>query len=220
MYDWKVPLTVSLLLLLVMDALGQATLNGKISDRTGKPIPFANILLLNVADSTLYKGTVATENGSYQLPGISAGSYLLSLRMIGHKEKYKNPLKVLDGDTFIELGTDVLEEDIQQLGEVVVTASKPLFEQQLDRLVVNVQSSIATAGASALEVLERSPGISLNRQNNSLSMNGRDGVVVMINGKISRLPLAAVVQMLSGMNAGNIEKIELISTPSASHHTA
>jgi outer membrane receptor protein involved in Fe transport len=102
-----------------------------------------------------------------------------------------------------------------QLGEVTVATQKPLFEQQLDKLVINVQSTLTAAGSTALDVLERSPGVVVNRQNNALSLSGKSGVVVMINGKISRLPMDAVVQMLGGMQAGNIEKVELITNPSA-----
>jgi hypothetical protein len=70
-------------------------------------------------------------------------------------------------------------------------------------MVVNVANSITAAGSTALEVLERSPGIIVDHQNNTLSMNGKDGVVVMINGKINHMPLTAVVQMLSSMTADN-----------------
>ncbi|MEI9911049.1 MAG: hypothetical protein WDO71_16065 [Bacteroidota bacterium] len=80
-------------------------------------------------------------------------------------------------------------------------------------MVVNVAGSITAAGSTALEVLERSPGIIVDHQNNALSMNGKGGVVVMINGRISRMPIASVIQMLSGMSSSNIEKIELITTP-------
>ena len=105
-----------------------------------------------------------------------------------------------------------LHEATKTLGEVTVAAKKPMYEQQVDRLVVNVQNSITAAGGTALEVLERSPGISVNRQNNSLSMNGKAGILVMMNGKLTRLPIATVVQMLEG-SANDIEKIELITTP-------
>jgi outer membrane receptor for monomeric catechols len=61
----------------------------------------------------------------------------------------------------------------------------------------------------------RSPGITVNQQNNTLSMNGKDGVFVMLNGKINRMPVEAMVQLLAGMSAANIERIELITTPPA-----
>ena len=90
-----------------------------------------------------------------------------------------------------------------------------MFEQKPDRLVVNVAGSITSAGSTALDVLERSPGVVVDRQNNSLSVNGKNGVVVMINGKLNYMPLSGLVQMLAGMSADNIEKIEIITTPPA-----
>src|SRR5205085_3545252 len=100
-----------------------------------------------------------------------------------------------------------------QLSGVTLLSKKPMFEQKIDRMVINVKGSITSAGGSALEVLEKSPGVVVNRQSNAIALNGKDGVVVMINGKISRMPMDAVVQMLSGMNASNIDHIELITTP-------
>ena len=94
---------------------------------------------------------------------------------------------------------------------------KPLYEKQVDSTVINVQNSITSTGGTALEVLEKSPGVIVNRQNSSISMSGKSGVLVMINGKINRLPVDAVVQMLDGMSAANIEKIELITTPPAKY---
>jgi hypothetical protein len=99
------------------------------------------------------------------------------------------------------------------LSSVTVTAKKPLFEQKIDRMIINVQNNITAAGSSALEILEKSPGVTVNRQNNSIAIIGKEGIVVMVNGKISNMPSSAIIQMLEGMNAGNIERIELITTP-------
>ena len=82
-------------------------------------------------------------------------------------------------------------------------------------MVINVENSITSAGSTALDVLERSPGVMVDRLNNALSINGKNGVVVMINGKINHLPVSAIVQLLAGMTSDNIEKIELITTPPA-----
>ena len=92
---------------------------------------------------------------------------------------------------------------------------KPLYEQKVDRMVINVENSIVSAGGTALEVLERSPGVNVNRQSNSISIAGKEGVVVMVNDKISYMPASALVQMLEGMSADNISSIELITTPPA-----
>jgi hypothetical protein len=101
------------------------------------------------------------------------------------------------------------------LGKVTIEKKKPLVEVFIDRLVVNVAGSLTAAGGTALEVLERSPGVIVDRQNNSIVVNGKSGVVIMINGKISRVPIQSVIQMLDGMNSDNIEKIEIITTPPA-----
>ena len=109
----------------------------------------------------------------------------------------------------------ILREDSQVLGEVEIVGRKALFEQKIDRLVVNVANSVTSAGGTALEVLERSPGVVVNRQSDALSLIGKEGVVIMINGKQTYQPTAGILQMLDGMSADNIESIELITTPPA-----
>src|SRR5205085_3520376 len=93
----------------------------------------------------------------------------------------------------------------------------PMFEQKIDRMVINVKNSITNAGGTALDVLEKSPGVTVNKQNNTIAVNGKNGVVVMINGKITYMPMEALVQLLAGISAGNIDKIELITTPPAKY---
>jgi trimethylamine:corrinoid methyltransferase-like protein len=86
---------------------------------------------------------------------------------------------------------------------------KPQYEMQVDRMVVNLENSVVTAGASALETLEKSPGVAIDRQHNTIALMGKNGAKLMINGKLSRMPKSAVMQMLASMDAENISKIEL-----------
>src|SRR5678815_2051937 len=115
------------------------------------------------------------------------------------------------------MGVFVLTNSKDQLKGVTVTGKKPMIEQKIDRMVINVKNSIVNAGGSALDVLEKSPGVTVNRQNNAISINGKSGVVVMLNGKMTYMPMDALIQMLDGIRAGNIEKIELITTPPAKY---
>ncbi len=193
----------------------QTTLTGAILDDADKPLAYASILLLHPLDSSLVKGAVADGEGKFIVREVEAGDYLLSAIMVGYQHVDHAPLQ-LDGSlAALELKPVIMRPAATNLETVEVTGRKPLFEQQADRLVVNVQSSITSAGNTALQVLERSPGILVDRQNYSISMNGKSGVIVMINGKRSRMDLSAVVQMLEGMNAGNIDRIELITSPPA-----
>ncbi|MBK8921906.1 MAG: TonB-dependent receptor [Saprospirales bacterium] len=193
----------------------QSQIRGIVTDEAGQPLAAANVLLLNPADSSLVKGALAANDGTFVLGNVPPGKYLLASVMLGFRQEYTAPFTLDGAGAETDLGALVLKENAEQLGEVQVVAKKPLFEQKIDRLVVNVEGSITAAGSTALEVLERSPGVVVNRQNNVLTIAGKDGVVVMINGKINRMPPEAVVQLLEGMPASNVDKIELITTPPA-----
>ncbi len=211
----KTLLSIALLaVMLCQQAIAQSSISGKVNEDSGGPLPFANVLLLNPADSSLVKGEVTDMDGKYAIQNVPAGNYLLSVTMVGYATFYFKPFS-LNGNGTKDMGATSISEDVAQLDAVTVTARRPLFEQKIDRLTVNVATSITSAGATALQVLERSPGVLVNRQQGGISMAGKDGVVVMINGKINRMPLSAVVDFLDGMPSSNIEKIELITTPPA-----
>lgn len=185
--------------------------SGILQDSLGVGIPFANVLLLNPADSTLVLGTITSEEGNYLLKNVVQGNYLILGTMVGYNSAYSQPFAL--NENFSAEPLILLEGE--QLKEVNISVAKPLYEQKVDRLVINVESSLVSAGGSALEILERSPGVIVNRQNNLISILGKEGVVVMINGKNNYVPIAALIQMLEGMPAENISSIELITTPPA-----
>jgi hypothetical protein len=202
--------------LLINSNLYSQLLQGKVTGPTGEPLSNVNMLLLNSRDSSLVKGAVSDKAGTYQLQNVRSGSYLLSASMAGYQTVY-SPAPVLVGEN--ERAVTVpflrLSENVRQLGEVSVVATRPFIVQEIDRTVVNVANSIVSAGNTALEVLERSPGIMVDRQNNVISMLGKQGVNVLINGKLSYMPASSLIPMLEAMNAANIDKIELITTPPA-----
>jgi hypothetical protein len=207
-------------LLFAGQAKAQSEIHGTITDAVGKPVKDASVLLLKSSDSSLVKGMVSGAGGKYSFDDINKGMYLVSVTFSGMQQLFTSVFELGKDKIKRDLGTISLKNSGVQLKAVTVAAKKPLLEQKIDRLVINVANSITSAGNTALEVLERSPGIMVDHQNNLLQMNGKDGVVVMINGKISHMPVSSIVQMLSGMNASNIEKIELISTPPANFDAA
>ncbi|MFK7936057.1 MAG: carboxypeptidase regulatory-like domain-containing protein [Saprospiraceae bacterium] len=193
----------------------QQTISGTLFDDERVPLGFANVLLLTATDSTFIGGTTTATDGTFSLAVEREGSFLLSVSAIGYadtttpvfKLNRENPTKnfaeLMIGATAIDLAT------------VQVVAEKPVFERRIDRTVVNVENTIAAAGGTALEVLERSPGVVVSRASNSIAMFGKDGVNVMINGKLNYLPNDALLDFLAGLNANDIKKIELITTPPA-----
>ncbi len=180
-------------------------------ESTGNSLPFANVLLLHQKDSSFVKGAITQKDGSYALENLEKGNYLVKISMVGYKSAYSKPFSLNSQYTVEKLTLS----DTEVLKEVVIKATKALYVQKVDRMIINVANSIVSAGGTALEILERSPGVVVNRQSNSISVVGKNGVVVMINGKISYVPANALVQYLAGMNTDNIESIELITTPPA-----
>jgi hypothetical protein len=193
----------------------QTNIHGYVTNKDGKPLPNSNVLLLNAKDSVLIKGRLTNQAGGYSFENIPAGTYLISFSYTGLDQIYTSIFTITNHQDNLAMGSVPLDENNQQLKAVVVSARKPLYEQKIDRLVINVASSITSAGSTALDVLERSPGIMVDRINNNLSINGKSGVIVMMNGKRSYMDISSLVLFLQGIPSGNIERIEVITTPPA-----
>ena len=196
---------------------GQLQVSGIAITESGEGIPFASVLLLDPLDSSLIKGQVTNESGHYRLEDISAGDYFIKISSVGYLDFSTPIFKIKEANSPYKLGKIKLYENVALLNDVVVKAKKPLYEQKIDRTVINVASSISRAGGTALDLLQRAPGVTVDKMNKSIALSGKQGVRIMINGKISRLPMDALVEMMESMNSDNIESIELITTPSAKY---
>jgi outer membrane receptor protein involved in Fe transport len=199
----------------VLNIQGQTNIMGSVNDPADKPLQNANILLLSPLDSALIAGAVSEEDGKFLFLNISAGTYLLTISAVGFSTFFE--LLEVGLNSELSLPPIPLHEKSDELDEVVVSAQKPLFEKQMDRTIINVQQSITSAGSSVLQVLQKSPGVTINQQNNTIMLNGKTGVSLMINDRISKLPVEALLQMLDGLNAANVERIELIHNPPAKY---
>ena len=134
--------------------------------------------------------------------------------MVGYKMIYTKTYAIGSGED-VRIPELILKGEATQLGEVSVVATRPFIEQAIDRTVVNVSNSIISGGSTALEVLEKSPGVSIDRQNDAIALQGKDGVIVMMDGKQTYLSMQDLVSMLRSMPSDNIDKIELITNPSS-----
>jgi len=207
---------ISLLLMLIFippHGKAQSNISGIIVGKKNEPIAKASVVLLMARDSSLVKGTFSAEDGLFSFEDISDGEYLISASFVGLQQVYSSPFSIKDRDK--NLGKIILIEARTEMNAVTIVGKKSMYEQKPDRLVINVQNSVASTGSSALDVLEHSPGVVIDRQKNSISLKGKEGVTLMINGKINYMPADAVVELLQGMNSGNIEKIELITVPTS-----
>ncbi|MBX2953560.1 MAG: outer membrane beta-barrel protein [Leadbetterella sp.] len=184
-------------------------IRGKILIHPQEPAGFASILLLQKAGISWVAATLTDSAGSFALKAVP-GRYLLKIRYTGYKER---EVEVVAADTAREIYLEpiVLIPDERVLQEVVVSAPKPFLEQRIDRLVVNLSGGVVNAGATAFEILQKVPGIVL--VNNRITISGKSGVIIMINGKPS--PYTDMESVIRDIPAAHIEKIELISHPGA-----
>ncbi|MET0636678.1 MAG: outer membrane beta-barrel family protein [Chitinophagaceae bacterium] len=209
----------SLLLLFVLFVSflhAQYSLGGKVTDSTYTGMTNVNVLLFRSLDSNLVKGGVTGPGGVFEFRDLVHGIYFIQCSHTGYEPLYIHQINTSSAaGSRVDLGVILISKTLTELERIKVMAKKPLFEQKLDRMVVNVASSITSTGSTVLDVLEKSPGVIVNRQAGSIAMNGKDGVQVMINGKITYMPADAVLQLLEGMTSNNVEVIELITTAPA-----
>ncbi|MGN7721864.1 TonB-dependent receptor domain-containing protein [Chitinophaga sp. 22620] len=182
-----------------------------------KPVEFATVTLLKVKDSSLVKGAISDIEGKYVFEGIAEGQYLVAAANMGMKKSFSKPVKV--NGSPVKVSAIVLSEETRSLKEVNVTGKRPFIEQKADKMVVNVENSIVAAGGTALEVLQQSPGIQVDKDDN-ISMRGKNGVIIMIDGKPTNMSPQDVALLLKNMPSSNIDQIELIANPSAKYDAA
>ena len=186
-------------------------ITGKVADKTDI-IPFANVVVKSKNDKII-AGTTTDDKGLFEV-NVSQGNYTIEITYLG----YKNWEKEVQVGVNLNLETILLEENAQALDEIVVKTEKRVLERKIDRLVFNVEKSIATVGGNGLDVLKITPGVQV--QNGTLVILGKGAMQVMINGRISVLVGDELVRFLSGFSASAIQKIEVITNPPAKYEAA
>jgi Outer membrane protein beta-barrel family/Carboxypeptidase regulatory-like domain len=199
-------------------ATGKIT--GQLADAAGKPLEFATLLLLQAKDSSLVKGEISDARGVYAFENIPAGAYRVAGQQVGYRKAYSQLVTIDSAHLTIALPVLTLAEETKQLAEVQVVAKKPFIEQQVDRTVLNVENSIVSSGSTALEVLEKAPGVTIDRQNDQIKLRGKSGVIVYIDGKPSYLSQAEVSNLLKSTPSDNIASIEIITQPGSKYDAA
>lgn len=205
---------LSLLFLLsgIVRLSGQTRVIGRITDSNGQPIPFANVLLLNLQDSSLIKGGLADGSGKYQLDRINGGNYFLSYFAIGYQPVNSSRIELTGSREEIDLGTRVMNVDDKN--QKTVRIEKPLYIHKTDRIIIDLAGTGYSKGHSGFEILESSPGIYIDGPTGTITLNEKY-CIVTVNGKRVPSPPEKTIAFLHNMKADTIEKIELISTPAA-----
>ena len=187
--------------------LSQVKLEGIIQDKQQQPLPYNNIFL-NKPDGSAAKQTLSNETGKFSFT-VDSGRYILRIMHLRDTLYYK-PV-VLPAD--LNLGILTLELKTRELKEVAVTLKRPLIERKIDRLVFNLDQSIASSGGDAIDALRITPGVQV--QDDQLNIVGKAGARVMVNDRLVQLKGDALTSFLASIKSDDIKTIEVITNPPA-----
>lgn len=190
-------------------------ISGFVTDAAHKGIEAATVQLLKAGDRSLVKVAVTDNKGWYEIGKVAEGKYLISIAAVGYQNKLSADVTV-DSNTLIQVPSLVLDKKGSSLSEVTVTGKKPMVEHKIDKTVVNVESFISNAGGTAMDVLEKSPGVTVDRDGN-IGLKGKQGVIILVDGKQTFLGGQDLANFLKNMPANQLETIEIMTQPSAKY---
>ena len=197
-------------------AVAQKTaVQGKVIDKNSKAVNAATVTLLNALDSSTVKSVITDEGGSFVIESKSGGNFLVSVIAVGFQKIYSAAFKLSENKIYTLNNVSILLSD-KTLDNVSVVAKKAFIERKLDKTVINVEASITSAGSTAMEVLEKSPGVSVDKDG-KISLKGKQGVIILIDGKQTYMGAQDLANYLQSMPAANLEQIELMPNPSAKY---
>lgn len=217
-------LTVITMAILTLTAIGTAearqqtdsrnSLAGKVSDAaTSAPIEFATVALI-LPDSTFVDGTTTDSTGKFAFSGLTAREYILKISFIGYKDAV---IRVNPADG-TDIGTVSIEPDAEMLDAVVVSARRPVIEQKLDKIVMNVSDAVSTEGSNGTDLLRKAPGVTIDFDGN-VKLNG-SSVAVWIDGRPSNLSGKELEVLLNSTDGTTIDRIEIMAHPSSKYDAA
>lgn len=185
------------------------------NSRTGQAVAYASVAVLTEA-GTPVNGSVCGEDGQFVVPGLAPGTYTLRVSFLGYQDLARSGIIVPADGGIVALGTLPLLPAPQQLGEVVVTARKPLIEEKVDRTVYNAEQDQTTRGGDATDVLRRVPLLSVDLDGN-VSVRGSQNIKVLINNKPSTITANSIADGLRQLPADQIKAVEVITSPPAKY---
>ncbi|QEC77370.1 outer membrane beta-barrel protein [Mucilaginibacter ginsenosidivorax] len=212
------PLFTLLLFNFVQAQTPGARISGFILDDTKKPLDGATVILLAAKDSSVVSTQLVNPDGGFVFKNVKDNTYLIKATYIGYKTYQSIPV-IVNQQKPVNLPPFILSLAGKRLNEVAITAKKSYVQQKIDRTVVNVGALISNTGASALEVLAKTPGVQVDAEGN-ITFKGKSGVMVMIDDKPTYLSAANLATYLRSLPSSSLDQIELMDNPPAKYDAA
>lgn len=194
-------------------------ITGRLVDIQNQPVSYAAVYLFFETDAVHKKAVQSDSLGYFHLAVPQKGKYHIQVRYIGYQHYSSSFFELNDAGSIFSIGNIQLKEDSRALNTVEISGSKPLIVQGLDKMVINVENSVLSQGSTALELLSKAPGVSVD-ESGAISLKGRPGTTVMINGKLTYLSENQLANLLKGTSSNAISKIEIMANPSSRYDAA
>ena len=189
------------------------TILGKVVDKkSNEPLSYVNIVIKN--ENKVVTGGITTNKGTFVIKNLELKNYTVEIQFIGYKTTSRN-VSLVAADKTVNLNTISLEEDATQLSEVEVVKERSTIEQKIDRKIINVGKDLISSGATASEIMNNIPSVSIDPQTNAISLRGNANVRILIDGKPTTIEAS---QLLQQIPSSSIKQIELITNPSAKYN--
>jgi len=201
-----------------LHSYSQNSIKGCVTDSSQSPIPFCSLVLLNASDSSQIKGNICDSAGVFVFEKVKPGLYFIKFNSVGYAAASSNSFSI-DSLSQISLPAQTLREQGVNLKEVAVLVYKPAIEFKKGIVVMNVENDILARGNTVFDLLKRLPGVIIDAQNN-ITINGTSGVRFLIDDRMQQMPTPQIMDMLAGMSADAVTKIELIKNPPARYDAA
>jgi len=195
----------------------QSKVSGYTKDDLGMAVELVNVILLALPDSTEAASTLSDSLGHYQFENVKPGEYVLVAMQLGYERSISKPLSI--GDSSEVVFPFVLISEEKDRTEITVTGKRPVVRQDADKMVVSVENMLAASGLSAIDVLKRSPGISVDKDG-GITLRGKAGVLIMLDDKPLYMTAEQAGNLLKAIPSDQIKEIEIITTPSAKYDAA
>jgi hypothetical protein len=196
-----------------------STISGKITDSLQRPLEGATILLATGVKDVPVKSALSDDKGAFVLEKIKPGTYKLIVSMTGFDRYRDTAVTISEEQKTIDAGNIKLVKLPATLQDITITAQRPPVERKIDRTVVNADAMISAAGSTAMDVLERSPGVSVDN-NGVISLKGKNGVTIFVDDKPTYLSGADLENYLRSLPASSVDQIELMTNPPAKYDAA
>jgi len=187
-----------------------------VDDQSNSPMEYVSVRIFRFRDSTIVSGTLTDKNGNFEIKNLPFGRYYLVLKFIGFKTKVVDSIFVLPRNPEVNIGTIHFQSEPLQTKEVEVSAQKDIVSYSIDRRIYDVSRDLSVVGGTAIDVLSNVPSVSVDIEGN-VSLRGSGNVQILIDGKPSALLGFDRGAALDQIPADNIERIEVITNPSAKY---